>query len=170
MIDLIRLGTIENICPVCTVAVTAGVTLSKYIGVDDSITGVWLGALLANTVIYFNAFLKQRLRLYHKAIRSILSIILIYGSSLATLYWTNFIGNPLNKLFGVDKLILGIVTGTVVFISSVKIHFILKRKNNNHVYFPFQKVVIPVLSLIAVSIILNLLCRQYTPDYICPLN
>lgn len=34
----------QAVCPVCTVAVGTGVGLSRWLGVDDTITGLWLGA------------------------------------------------------------------------------------------------------------------------------
>ena len=34
----------KAICPVCTVAVGAGIGLSRWLGIDDSITGLWIGA------------------------------------------------------------------------------------------------------------------------------
>ncbi len=34
-------------CAVCTVAVAASLEVARYFGVDDSVVGVWAGALLA---------------------------------------------------------------------------------------------------------------------------
>ena len=34
-------------CAVCTVAVAASLEIARYFGVDDSVVGVWAGALLA---------------------------------------------------------------------------------------------------------------------------
>ncbi len=33
-------------CPLCVAGAAAGVTLTRWVGVDDSITGVWLAAFL----------------------------------------------------------------------------------------------------------------------------
>jgi len=33
-------------CPVCTVGVIAGLGLSKWLGISDAVTGIWIGALL----------------------------------------------------------------------------------------------------------------------------
>ena len=38
------------VCPVCTVAVGAGVGLSRWLGVDDLITGTWIGGLLVSMI------------------------------------------------------------------------------------------------------------------------
>jgi hypothetical protein len=34
------------VCPVCTIAVAGGVGLCRYLGIDDLISGAWIGALL----------------------------------------------------------------------------------------------------------------------------
>jgi hypothetical protein len=34
------------VCPICTVAISGGVGLCRYLGIDDLISGVWIGALL----------------------------------------------------------------------------------------------------------------------------
>jgi hypothetical protein len=34
------------VCPVCTIAVAGGVGLCRYLGIDDLISGSWIGALL----------------------------------------------------------------------------------------------------------------------------
>jgi len=67
-------------------------------------------------------------------------------------------GHPQNKLWGMDKLLAGIIVGSVVFILSVLFNDFLKKKNQGKVYFPFQRVVIPILFLIIASYIMSLIC------------
>src|SRR3989338_5982677 len=35
----------KAVCPVCAIAVGAGVGLSRYLGIDDTIAGLWIGGL-----------------------------------------------------------------------------------------------------------------------------
>ena len=35
----------KAVCPVCTVAVVAGLGLSRWLGIDDSVSGLWIGAV-----------------------------------------------------------------------------------------------------------------------------
>jgi hypothetical protein len=48
----------KAVCPVCIVAVGAGLGLSQYLGIDDTISGVWIGGLTAAvaawTINWFN--------------------------------------------------------------------------------------------------------------------
>ncbi|PIU03715.1 hypothetical protein COT44_01735 [Candidatus Shapirobacteria bacterium CG08_land_8_20_14_0_20_39_18] len=42
---LLSLTNAFAFCPVCTVAVGAGVGLSRWLGINDTITGLWIGGL-----------------------------------------------------------------------------------------------------------------------------
>ncbi len=45
-------------CPVCTIAVGAGIGLSRWLGVDDLISGLWIGGLIVSligmTILWLN--------------------------------------------------------------------------------------------------------------------
>jgi len=66
-------------------------------------------------------------------------------------------GHPLNKIFGIDKIIFGIIFGTIIFWLGEKFHFYLKTRNNGKQFFDYQKVVVPVAVLILTSLILWLI-------------
>ena len=137
------------ICVICTAAVSAGVGLSRWLGVDDAITGLWIGALAASLSLWtINWLSGKNIRFFG---RQPLVFIIYYASIIWPLYHYNIIGHPLNKLWGIDKLLLGIIAGTIGFIVAVIFNEYLKKKNNGHVYFPFQKVVIPVGLLLILS-------------------
>src|SRR3989344_8410054 len=38
--------SVYAVCPVCTVAVGAGLGLSRALGIDDAVTSVWIGGLI----------------------------------------------------------------------------------------------------------------------------
>ena len=40
------------ICPICTLAVGAGVGLSRWLGVDDTVTGLWIGGLTVSMILW----------------------------------------------------------------------------------------------------------------------
>jgi glutaredoxin-related protein len=136
-------------CPVCTAAVGLGLGFSRYFGIDDVITGVWIGGLVVSSIMWFVQILEKR------NIKSILSKVLVaisvYGLLGLTLYLLDFIGHPLNRLWGIDKIVLGIVSGGVVFFLSARLHLYLKKKNNDKIYFPFQKVVFTVGAMLLLT-------------------
>jgi len=47
-------------CPVCTVAVGAGVGLCRYLGIDDLISGAWIGGLLMSLTLWTIEWLNKK--------------------------------------------------------------------------------------------------------------
>ncbi|MBD3244483.1 MAG: hypothetical protein GF335_00635 [Candidatus Moranbacteria bacterium] len=145
------------VCPVCTVAVGAGVGLSRWIGIDDMISGVWIGGLTVTVIIWLLNWLKKKKIEFSFKNPTVIS--LTYLLLILPLYWADIMGAPFNQFCGVDKLLLGILTGSLIFWLAIKLHYKLKKKNNNKSYFPFQKVVIPVLSLVILSLIFYIITK-----------
>lgn len=140
-------------CPVCTVGVAVGVGLSRYLGVDDLISGIWIGALLIYLTLWASLWLTKRN--FNKILSFLISFVFWYSLTLVPLKIYNFIGNPLNKIYGIDKLLGGIILGSFILPFSVYLSEFIKKKNNNKVLFPFQKVVIPIFILIVLSLIIS---------------
>lgn len=142
------------VCPVCTVAVGAGIGLSRWLGVDDAVSGIWIGGLTVSVTIWTLAWMEKK-KLRFKSDR--LSVAaLYYLIVLAPLYYTGVIGHPLNVIWGVDKLLVGTAVGSVVFLTAAWTHELLKKRNAGKSYFPFQKVVIPVTALVTFSFFFNI--------------
>ena len=137
------------ICPICTVAVGAGVGLAQWLGVDDMITGLWVGALLLCLVLITSTWLRNKnFRL--KGL-NVWIFLLYYLITLYPLVAWNILGHPLNKVFGVDKLLIGVFFGTVLLLLSNAWYKKIKIKNNGHPDFPFQKVIMPISILLIFS-------------------
>jgi hypothetical protein len=146
------------ICPVCTIAVGAGVGLSRYLGVDDTIAGVWIGGLTVSMIMWtINWFNKKNIKFVG---RKIITTIAYYALIVVPLFYTGIMGHPLNKMWGMDKLLVGIIFGSIFFFAFGQWYQVMKKKNNGHAYFPFQKVVMPVLPLVILSIIFYLITRR----------
>lgn len=137
------------VCPICTVAVGAGVGFSRYLGIDDVITGLWIGGLTVSMIAWTIAWLDKKN--IHFQGRKILTALLYYLLIIPPLYWMDVMGHPLNVLWGVDRLLAGIIFGSGVFLFSVLGYDWLKVKNSGHSHFPFQKVAMPVGALILAS-------------------
>jgi hypothetical protein len=65
----------------------------------------------------------------------------------------DFFGHPLNKLFGVDKLLLGMILGAIGFTWVAIWYEKIKANNGGHAIFPFQKVVMPLSLLTILSVV-----------------
>jgi len=144
------------VCPVCTIAVAGGVGLCRYLGIDDLISGVWIGALLFSLFLWSIDWLnKKKIKFLF---RKPLLFVFWYGLVIFPLMKAGIIGHPQNKFLGVDKLIFGIFSGTTVFLISILFESYLREKNEGKVYFKFQKVILPILFLIILSLIFWKIC------------
>lgn len=139
------------ICPVCTIAAASFVGLSRYFGVDDAITGIWIGGFLLSSSLWFNNALKKKhVRFPFKKYVIIISFYLVV---ILPLYWFHLIGIPGNTLWNIDKLLLGIFVGSIVFIFGVFIDLVLRTLNDCKVYFYFQRIMIPISLLLIATVI-----------------
>jgi len=146
------------ICPVCTIAVGVGIGFSRWLGIDDTITGLWLGGLVVSLIIWTLFWFDKR-NIRFKG-RILMTTIAYYLIMVVPLYYMGIIGHPLNKLWGMDKIILGTMIGSVAFFLGSMSYFYLKKRNNNHAYFPFQKVVMPIAPLLVLSFIFYFITRS----------
>lgn len=145
------------VCPVCTVAVGAGVGLSRWLGIDDTISGLWIGGLLISLTMWTQNWLsKKNVNFKHKNIVVFLAYFLLI---VAPFYFSGIIGIPFNNLWGVDKLLLGIVLGAASFFLGGMWYYRLKEKNKEHAYFSFQKVVMPITPLVILSTVFYFITR-----------
>jgi hypothetical protein len=142
------------VCPVCTVAVGAGLGLCRFLGIDDTVSGLWIGGLILSSGLWLADFLaKKGVKISHL---NFWSVILFFLFVLPPLFWAKMIGAPGNTLWGVDKLLLGTVLGSGFFLLGVGTDKFLRSKNNGRVYIYYQKVIVPVLYLAIASFIFYL--------------
>ncbi|NMB91634.1 hypothetical protein GYA37_02160 [candidate division WWE3 bacterium] len=153
----ITLTTIKSfaVCPICIVAVGAGLGVSRYLGIDDTITGVWIGGLVIASAFWFADIIqKKKWKIPYPEALSTVSFLLL---TIIPMYIKKIIGNPTNTLWGVDKIVLGIVAGLITFIISIYLDKSLRKTNHGEVYIYYQKVILPVLFLTLASFTFYLL-------------
>ncbi len=145
------------VCPVCTVAVAGGVVLAEKYGIDNTITGIWIGGLTVSLIMWTQNWLSNKK--YKIKYQEIIVPLVYFLLIPLPLFLMGTIGSPYKMLWGIDKLLLGMIFGSIVFYIGGSSYQYLKAKNNNHAYFPFQKVVQPVLPLIVLSFIFYLITK-----------
>ena len=146
------------VCPVCTIAVLAGVGFSRYLGIDDTITGLWIGGVTVSMIVWtINWFNKKNI---HFKGRIILTSLAYYLLIVVPLFFTGIMGHTLNKIWGIDKLLFGIIIGSFSFFIGAQWYESMKKKNNGHAHFPFQKIVMPISPLIFFSILFYFLLHK----------
>jgi hypothetical protein len=147
------------VCPVCTVAVGAGVGLSRWLGINDSITGLWIGGFTVSLIVWTINWLDKKNK--HFPLRNITVVLGYLLMMIVPLYYAKIIASPYAFLCSCagDTLILGIATGSSGFYFGAVLYEQLKAKNGGHAYFPYQKVVMPIAPLLVLTVLFYLLTK-----------
>jgi len=149
----------QAVCPVCVVAVGAGLGLSQYLGIDDTIAGLWIGGLLAAISFWTIDWLNRKNWLNkYRDIRDLAVFVLYYGLTIWPLWLQGLVGHPINRFWGVDKLLLGLAMGSLVLAGASWLYEVMKKKNG-HAHFPYEKVALPFGSLVLFSLIFYILTK-----------
>ena len=139
------------VCPLCTFTVGAGIGLGQYCGVNDIVTGLWAGGFIVSMIIFSKDWLQKKSIYFYGC--GIVIAVIYYASVIIPLYEMGVMGHELNELWGIDKILLGMIIGSLTFLIGALLYEFLKKNNNNKAYFPFQKVVMPIAPLIILSVI-----------------
>ena len=128
-----------QVCPVCVVAIGAGLGLSRWFGIDDIVSSVWIGAFLVAIISWtLSLHEKKGWNFPDDGIVITLAYIVL---TFIPLYYAGIVGHPLNQIWGIDKIIFGSIVGTVVLFLGHWLHLYLKKINNGKSFFPYQRVV-----------------------------
>ena len=148
------IGTADAFCPVCTVAVGAGLEGARVMGVSDVITGLWAGGLMLSLAAWTADYMHRhgvKNRLWY-----ILNYVVYYG--LLALIYVLPVGHPTLRfnattMWDVDQFMLGAIIGSLVFLGAGKWYERIKARNGGHAWFPFQKVVWPLGALAITTLV-----------------
>lgn len=139
-------------CTMCTAGIASGLGIAKLLGVPETIVGLWCGAMLL-AIGQWSVYLiskKKEINFFYKICIVLSSFILI-----VPLYLGN---NPAivfnaNKICCVDEFLFANIIGAVVVFASFLLYQFMKKKNGGHPHFPYERVVLPLFSLIIMSFI-----------------
>lgn len=136
-------------CPLCTAATIFGVGITRSLGWDDSIVGVFVGAVIASSALWVNNILKRR-NIGGNAFLRIGSItIATFVLTVLSFYFAGLFG-PANtyRIFGMEKIIFGTISGTIVSFATFFASNEIKRRNKGKVLFNYQTMSITFGALI----------------------
>ena len=147
-------------CPLCTAAVGAAALSAKYFGVDVSIIGLLIGAFAVSTGLWVALKVKRYFK-FQTALIVLVSFFLtviplraIGGESLyMPMLWFGASGTMFNKVYWVDKLLLGSVLGGIITLFSYWLHLHIKKVHGK-VIVPFQGIILTVGLLVLSSTVM----------------
>lgn len=171
LISIINLSLVSAHCPLCTAGAVAGVGAARYYGVDDSIVGLLLGAFVASTGLWVDKWLKKRKKKINFPMQAFILVLLSFLLLFIPLYMKGIIANfemvrSLPEvhsmlgmgIYGIDKLLFGIIFGTLMISGVFSLSDYLKEKNGRRL-FAYQGLVFMIASLIVFSGIFWLLTK-----------
>lgn len=145
-------GGAHAVCPVCTIAIGAGLEGMRMLGVKDILTGIWAGGLTVSLIGWTAIYMKK-----HNIKNPIWYILnaVIYIALLASVYFVPS-NNPIvkwwdNCMWGMDQFLLGTLVGAATFVLMELWYARIKKNNGGHALFPFQKVVMPFVGLLIMT-------------------
>lgn len=144
------------VCPACIVAEGVGIGVLRWLGIDDIIVGIWIGAMCISMVLWLNNLLIKRNKKYFAQLPIL--IVLIYLPNLWFLDKAGLLNN-FRPIFGINRLLIGTVYGSIIVFIALFIDNYLRMKNNGKVKFYYQKIIIPISLLTAASLIFFFLWR-----------
>lgn len=150
-------------CPLCVVGAGAGLGISRYLGIDDSITGVWLAAVLGAVALWTDTWLRAKLSLLSRVSRSLTRpfvYLLFFLLSLFSFYQAGWMDEHVGTIFGFPKLAFGVVSGGVLFyLIDIADDWLIKRYGK--VFFPYQRIVVSLGAMVLLSLAIFILINYY---------
>ncbi|MCL2629400.1 MAG: hypothetical protein FWD33_01775 [Alphaproteobacteria bacterium] len=145
LFGILATGPALAVCPLCTATMAGGLYLARQYGIDDMMTGLWVGAFILSISMWIAVKMKRRN--IQNPWMYVLALVFPYAFILSIIFLTPGFHQWGNTIIGIDKLVVGVVTGSVLFWLTKLWYFRTKRNNGGHALFPFQKIVVPLVVL-----------------------
>ena len=130
-------------CPLCTAATIVGVGETRSLGWDDSIVGIFAGAMIVSSALWLNNILKRKNIRGNKFLRIGSITLAAFVLTIVSFYFAGIFG-PANtyRIFGIEKIIFGTISGAIVSSFTFLISNKIKRSNEGKVLFNYQTMVL----------------------------
>ncbi len=135
-------------CPLCTAATGAAVGVARFYGVDDAVMGVLIGGFVVSSALWFNNVCKRRgwQFFYGQGAAVVLASLILTIVGFKT-------GNLLNGalLFGLPRLLAGMLFGTGATWAGHGIHEYLRYQNDGKNHISLQGMSIMLAAMLLMS-------------------
>lgn len=134
-------------CPVCIVTVGGGLLIAKKLGIDSLLTALWMSGLNTAISFWFVSFIKKPKILKNPFIWTTIMFVstYIYLASTKQMFHKN------DTFLHIDKVLFGLVVGMIMWLLGIGADKLIRKYNNGKVLFYYQKVIVPLLILIATT-------------------
>ena len=139
--------TVYAQCPVCIVTVGGGLFLAQKLGIDSLLTALWISGLNTAISFWFVSFIKKPPFLKNPFIWT----AVMFFSTFAYLASTKQMYHKNNTFLHMDKVLVGLVVGMIVWLLGIGADKLIRKYNNGKVLFFYQKVIVPLSFLIAAT-------------------
>lgn len=150
-------GKIFAVCPICAIAVGAGVGLDEYLGIDDSITGLWVGVFIL-LISYLTWQFLERKRVIFPLFR-LATLAFYYLIGIVPLYLIPSLHPKSGTIWGIDRFFAGLVIGSILAVVMTSLYEFMKKNNGGKPHFPYEKVVMLLAALLVVTILFAVLLK-----------
>jgi hypothetical protein len=138
-------------CPVCTVTVIAGLGLSRLLGIDDLVTSIWIGGFVLSFSFITINWINKKWPKWKFGFNIWWKVTIIANMYLLALL-------PLAKTPTILRILYGTAVGSVAFLLGAYADK-FQRKKYKKIFFPFQKVIFPILALLIASLVFFFITR-----------
>ena len=134
-------------CPLCTAGAGAGLALSRWLGIDDSITGIWMAAFLGASSLWASNSVKRKFVPKQETV----IYFLVFITTIWSFYAFNLVNEHAGLIMGIPKLIFGMLTGGVIFYLIDVLNHTIRHKKEK-VLFPYQPIAFSLGAMLFLSI------------------
>lgn len=136
-------------CPLCVAGAGAGLSLSRVLGIDDSITGIWLGAFLGSMSFWTNNSINKTYILGQK----FWLYLFVFISTIYSFYRFGLVNEHNGLLLNLPKLIFGMLVGGILFYLIDIINNFIRQKKGK-VLFNYQPMVFSLGVIVIASLVM----------------
>ncbi|OGM15701.1 hypothetical protein A2V56_05640 [Candidatus Woesebacteria bacterium RBG_19FT_COMBO_42_9] len=156
-------------CPLCVGGAAIGLSVARFFGIDDAITGVWLAAFIGAISFWLDSWLAKKVKIAPSILRPA-TYIIFFGLTIWSFYAFNdymiaklrfYLVNPhAGQILGVDKLTFGVISGGILFyLVDIADNALIKARGK--VFFPFQRIIVSLGSILILSLALYILLNYF---------
>ena len=143
-------------CPACLVAIGTATGVFRWLGVDDSIIGLWIGGFIFSLSIFLSNLLIRKVgkikfqSFLIAPVFYLLAILILWRLNALVLY---------NTIWGINKIIFGMIIGGLLLLITPYFDRFLRKLNQGKIFISHQKMLLAVGSLLIASLILHLIIK-----------